>query len=117
MSTKMKKSLCNLCGSLCLCGELSSKKIYHRDTENHRGYTEKILRLIPTVITIMLFALAAQAQPRVTIDHNNNKTATAEYKFSRVPSPARSDAGAKALLTLVDAEADGNSGDISALND
>jgi hypothetical protein len=61
--------------------------------------------------------VATQAQVRITIDHNDNKTANAEYKFQRVPSPARNDAGSKAILTLVDAEADGNSADIGVLTD
>jgi hypothetical protein len=62
-------------------------------------------------------ALAAQAQPTVTIDYNDHKTANADFKFRRVPLPARNDAGAKAIMTLVDAEADGNSADKSVLND
>jgi len=107
-------SLCNLCGSLCLCGGISSKKIHHRDTENHRGFTEKI---IFTIFTLLAPVVVAQAQVRITIDHNDNKTANAEFKFARVPAPARNDAGAKAILRLVDAEADGNSADIGALND
>ena len=66
---------------------------------------------------LFLLAMCAQAQVRITIDHNDNKTAGAEYKFTRVPSPARNDAGAKAILTLVDAEIDGTSADIGVLTD
>lgn len=34
-------SLGNLCGSLCLCGEITSNEIHHRGTEGHRDHTEK----------------------------------------------------------------------------
>jgi len=61
--------------------------------------------------------LPSQAQVRITIDHNDNKTANPEYKFQRVPSPARNDAGSKAILTLVDAQADGTSADLGVLID
>ena|SRR5204863_5751132 len=37
----VSESLCELCGSLCLCGELISATDHHRDTENHRACTEK----------------------------------------------------------------------------
>jgi hypothetical protein len=78
---------------------------------------EEARRFIITTLTVLLPAITAHAQVRITIDHNDNKTASSEFKFERVPSPARNDAGAKAILTLVDAEADGNSADLSALND
>jgi len=84
---------------------------------NHSDYRGRIRWFVGSLIPLVLLAISAQAQPKVTVDHNSNKTATAAYKFPRVPSPARNDAGAQALLTLVDAEADGNSADLSALND
>jgi hypothetical protein len=117
MRLTLRISLCKLCGPLCLCGEISSKDIYHRDTEDHRGNTEKTKLFIFTTLTLLVLAVAAQGQVRITIDHNDNKTANAEFKFQRVPSPARNDAAAKAILTLVDAEADGNSSDIGVLTD
>jgi hypothetical protein len=61
--------------------------------------------------------MAVQAQVKVTIDHNDNHIATQQFKFKRVPAPSRDDAAAKALLKMVDAEADGNSADLSALID
>ena len=69
------------------------------------------------LLTLLSFAICAHAQTRVIIDHNDSKTANAEFKFARVPSPARNDAAAKATLNLVDAEVDGNSTDINALID
>jgi hypothetical protein len=68
-------------------------------------------------LIVLLLVTIAHAQPRVTIDHNYNITATGEFKFQRVPAPSRNDAAAKALLKMVDAEADGNSADISVLID
>ena len=70
---------------------------------------------------LVIFALSvvssASAQVRVTIDRNDNQTANAEFRFARVPSPARNDAATKAIWTIVDAEVDGNSADINVLND
>ncbi len=66
-----------------------------------------LLSLTPTV----------HAQPQITIDQNTGKAANADFKFKHVPSPARDDAATKAKLTMVDAEADPNSADISALTD
>lgn len=86
-------------------------------TAYHRGTSKGINQLIITTFALLLLAAAAQAQVKITIDHNDNKTANPEYKFARVPFPARNDAGAKAILTLVDAEADGNSADIGVLID
>jgi len=77
--------------------------------------TPKIFLFASVILSVL--SLDARAQPNIIIDHNDNKTANAEFRFKRVPSPARNDAAAKAILTLVDAEPDGNSADISALND
>lgn len=81
------------------------------------GITKAIRHLIFATLILLLVAVATDAQVKVTIDHNDNTTANAEYKFQRVPSPARNDVGAKAILTLVDAEADGNSSDLGVLID
>lgn len=86
-------------------------------TVDHSVITKGVSHLIFAAFTLLFLAVAAPAQPRITIDHNDNKTANAEYKFARVPSPAPNDAGSKAILTLVDAEADGNSSDIGVLTD
>src|SRR5262245_3894797 len=83
----------------------------------HIGPSLTVGLLTRTSLAILTLAACAYAQPRVIIDHNDNKTANPEFKFARVPSPARNDAAAKATLSLVDAEADGNSTDINALTD
>ena len=46
--------------------------------------------------------LTVPAQTRITIDHNTGATATNEFKFQRLPSPARDDKGSKARLILID---------------
>jgi len=62
-------------------------------------------------------ALVVHAQPKIIIEHNTGAAATASFKFKNVPSPSRDDAGTKAQLSLVDADPDPNSGDISMLTD
>ena len=69
------------------------------------------------VVVLLSMALTGHAQVNITIDHNTGKAANAEFKFKRVPSPARDDAATKAKLMMVDADADPNSADISALTD
>lgn len=117
MRLMLQTSPCNLRGPLCLCGKSSRKNFHRRGTEVHRDYAEEIRRFVFATCAMLLLIVAAQAQVKITIDQNDNKTANAEFKFQRVPSPARSDAGAKAILTVVDAEADGNSADIGVLTD
>jgi hypothetical protein len=62
-------------------------------------------------------APAVRGQVRITIDHNTGVSATSEFKFKRVPSPARDDAASKAKLTLVDGVLDNGSGTPAALID
>ncbi|MGZ8844428.1 MAG: hypothetical protein ACXW18_12255 [Pyrinomonadaceae bacterium] len=66
---------------------------------------------------LSLLALTAQGQPKVVIERNTGVAATPNFKFKNVPLPSRDDAGAKANVTFVDAEPDGNGGPINALND
>jgi hypothetical protein len=62
-------------------------------------------------------APAAQAQIRITIDHNTGAAATGEFKFPRGPSPGRDDAASQAKLTLVDGVLDSNGANLNALID
>lgn len=62
-------------------------------------------------------ALTAGGQIRITIDHNIGAAATSEFKFQRVPSPARDDAASHAKLLLVDGQLDPNGADLTALID
>jgi hypothetical protein len=73
--------------------------------------------LIFAITLLMSLAPAAQAQIRITIDHNTGAAATSEFKFKRVPSPARDDAASRAKLMLVDGQIDSNGADLNALID
>src|SRR5437899_3871780 len=66
---------------------------------------------------LLTLGLVAQAQVKITVDHNTNATATSAFKFKNVPSPARDDLGARAKLTLVDGEIDPSGADLNALID
>src|SRR5437016_14243857 len=85
--------------------------------ENHRSFPEKARYLLVSLLALSGLSLTIHAQPQITIDHNTGKAANAEFKFKHLPSPSRDDAATKAKLTMVDAEADPNSADISALTD
>src|SRR2546423_11261365 len=63
------------------------------------------------------FAHDVQTQTRITIAHNDNKSANSEFKFTNIPSPSRDDAATHARVLIVDGEADGNGADVTALTD
>ncbi len=87
----------------------------HRATDLYRGALT--IRLSVGIILFAVPTIVARAQPRVTIAHNDNKTANAEFKFSNVPSPSRDDAASHAHVMMVDGEADPNGADVMALTD
>jgi hypothetical protein len=64
----------------------------------------------------MVFA-QADSGVKVTIERNTGSAATAAFKFNKVPSPIKDDAGAKAKLALVVGRRDGNGAELSALTD
>jgi hypothetical protein len=73
-------------------------------------------KLLPAfVVIVTALALNAHAQVTVTIDHN--PAGTANFKFTRVPSPSKDDAGASAKWLLLVGELDANGGGLNALND
>jgi hypothetical protein len=81
---------------------------------------------LPDCVALLRFGLLftsavsaglACAQPRITIAHNDNKSANPEFKFANVPAPSRDDAAAHARVLMVDGEADGNGADVGALID
>jgi hypothetical protein len=77
----------------------------------------KRLNLVGILAAVLFISTALFAEIKVTADYNNNATAGKEYKFKRVPSPAKDDLGAQAKLTMVDGEIDNNSADLTALTD
>lgn len=110
-------SLCHLCDRPRPCGGYWLANLRHRRTEDHRGHTEKHFRTILAIVLFAVISTMADAQPRITIAHNDNKTANAEFKFANVPSPARDDAATNARVVIVDGEADPNGADVTALVD
>lgn len=71
------------------------------------------------IVTLMLLSsvLTVPAQPKIIIEHNIGAAATARFNFKNVPSPSRDDAGTKAQVSIVDADPDPNSADLSVLTD
>jgi iron complex transport system substrate-binding protein len=61
-------SPCNLCGPRCLCGKCSQTRFHHRDTEVHRGFTERgtsldLGRAVVLVIAALIALTASCSQP------------------------------------------------------
>jgi len=73
--------------------------------------------LVLVIALLACVAATAAAQVNITIDHNTGAAATSEFKFKRVPSPARGDAASHAVLTLVDGQLDSNGASLTALVD
>ncbi|MEA2238841.1 MAG: hypothetical protein QOC81_3565 [Thermoanaerobaculia bacterium] len=68
-------------------------------------------------LAVALFAFAARAEVRVTVDHNVGAAATTAFKFARVASPSRDDAAASAKVDVIAGTVDRNSAAITALTD
>ena len=54
---------------------------------------------------------------KVAFDHNPNSTASREFKFKNIASPAKDDAASNAKLTLIDGDLDQGAAELSALVD
>src|SRR5438874_687271 len=76
-----------------------------------------IAQRLSLMMFVAVLAHGVQSQTRVTIAHNDNKSANSEFKFANVPSPSRDDAATHARVVMVDGEADGNGGDVTVLTD
>jgi ABC-type Fe3+-hydroxamate transport system substrate-binding protein len=57
-----RNSLGHLCGTLCLCGEVSPRKVDHSGTEGHRDFTERIK--LGLVVLLSLLSLTVSCSPR-----------------------------------------------------
>lgn len=66
---------------------------------------------------LLVLAVAASAEIKVSVDYNNNTFATKEFRFKTVPLPVKDNAAAQAKLALVEGEMDPNGADLSALTD
>jgi hypothetical protein len=60
---------------------------------------------------------AAQAQLKITAEHNPVASAGKAFNFKTVPPPAKEDAAAKAKLQLVEGDLDPNGAELGALTD
>jgi hypothetical protein len=66
---------------------------------------------------LLALASVAHAQVKVTIERNTNVNATPQFKFKSVPSPSKGDAAARAKVSMIVGEKDGNGADLGALTD
>ena len=108
---------CDLGVSLCLCGECSLAGFNHRVTEDHRDRTEDARYPIIAILILIISALTAHAQTKITIDQNTGAAINPEFRFKSVPSPSRNDIATNARVMIVDGEADPNSAGVAALTD
>ena len=108
---------CDLGVSLCPCGECSLAGFNHRVTEDHRDRTEGARYPIIAILILIISALTAHAQTKITIDQNTGAAINPEFKFKSVPSPSRNDIATNARVMIVDGEADPNSAGVAALTD
>jgi len=78
-----------------------------------------VAKITYAVAAILLLSCTPDASPqvKVTVDRNTGPDATRDFKFKRVPSPAKDDVAAKAKMTLVVGKQDPNGPGLRALND
>lgn len=69
------------------------------------------------MISILLLILVAFFDAQVTFEHNPNSVANREFKFRKIASPSKDDAGSTAKLTLIDGDLEQSSGALSTLVD
>ena len=95
LSFRKRVSLCDPCGSLCLCGESFPAEPHHRDTEDHRGITEKSYRRIGTLALLVILALVASTPSCYRSAKNTSSTSetheVTDEAGRRVRLPLRTD--------------------------
>ena len=69
------------------------------------------------ILSILLVAIASNAEVKTITDRNLNVYGTTDFKFKSVPSPSKSDAATKAKFTIVDGRRDRNGGNVDKLSD
>jgi hypothetical protein len=76
-------------------------------------------KVIFTVVapTVLIFAMACQAEIKTAAGRNSNESATFDFKFKNAPQPSRNDAATKATFTIVDGRRDRNGGNLDKLHD
>ncbi|HYV34766.1 MAG TPA: hypothetical protein VE988_03615 [Gemmataceae bacterium] len=73
--------------------------------------------LLFATFTLLLAAMAARADVQITVEHNSNADATADFKFKKIPSPTMETAARKATVSIVSGKKDGNGGPVTLLTD
>jgi len=76
-----------------------------------------LIRIAATASALLVSLPGAFAETRIAVDYNDNEHASADFKFSKVPSPAKVNAASKASFILVDGERDENGGELDKLHD
>jgi len=69
------------------------------------------------LLTLLVLIVPVFLNAQVEFEHVPNRSATADFKFDRLPSPRKDDAATTAKLTLVDGTPDGGSAELNALTD
>src|SRR5438309_1555175 len=66
---------------------------------------------------LLLAALAARAEVKTVVDHNEGDQINPEFKFKNVPAPSKTDAATNARFTVVYGKEDKNSNNVDKLHD
>src|SRR5882724_7049877 len=74
-------------------------------------------KYILTFVLVLAGSLAAPAEIKITVGHNDNDSAVPGFQFKNAPSPSRHNAARTAKFIIVDGELDPASGGLTKLND
>ena len=74
-------------------------------------------RYLTFAICLLALRITSRAEIKILVDHNPNESASASFKFKRVPAPSKSDAATPAMFSMVDGAPDVNGGGLAKLND
>jgi hypothetical protein len=74
-------------------------------------------KYILTFALVLAGSLAARAEVKITVGHNDNDSAVPGFQFKNTPSPSRNNAARTAKFIIVDGESDPASGGLAKLND
>jgi len=69
------------------------------------------------IVSMLFFRGVSSSQVTITVDHNAGSDASPAFKFKRVPSPAKDDAGATAKVSVVVGQRDPAGAGLQALTD
>jgi hypothetical protein len=69
------------------------------------------------LLALCLLTVPILFNVQIDSEHLDNRSATATFKFQRLPSPSKDDVATTAKLTIVDGTPDDGSGELTALTD